>query len=110
VTRNVLVRPPRYEALEGVSLETLCELARELGLEVEERRLGLYDLLNADAAFMTGTSFSVLPVARVDGISVDRDDELYSKLLRSWIELVGVDFVQQARERVGAKVGAQARV
>ncbi|MGI9557680.1 MAG: aminotransferase class IV [Solirubrobacterales bacterium] len=100
-TKDRIVRPPRYEALEGAGLETLCELAQGLGLGVEERKLGLYDLVNADATFMTGTSFSVLPVAEVDGIPLDRDDALYSRLLQSWIDLVGFDFVEQAKERAG---------
>jgi branched-chain amino acid aminotransferase len=110
VTNNRMVRPPRYAALEGVSLATLCELAETIGLEVEEQQLGLYDLINADAVFMTGTSFSALPVASVDGIPLDRDDVLYEKLLSSWIDLVGVDFVQQAKERAAmelAHVAAQ---
>src|SRR5262249_16894356 len=63
-----LVRPPRAEALGGVSLDTLCELAQGLGLEVEERRITFYDLVNADETLMTATSFCVLPVRSVDEI------------------------------------------
>jgi branched-subunit amino acid aminotransferase/4-amino-4-deoxychorismate lyase len=47
-----------------VSLLTLCELAEGVGIETQERRIALYDLLNADATFMTATSCSVLPVTR----------------------------------------------
>ena len=92
-----LVRPPRYDALEGVSLRTLCEIAETLGMSVEERKLGLYDFINADASFVTATSFCLLPALSIDGIRLDRDPDLYSKLLRSWIDLAEFDFVAQAQ-------------
>ena len=92
-----LVRPPRYDALEGVSLKTLWEIAETLGMSVEERRLGLYDFINADATFVSATSFCLLPALSIDGITLDQDPELYSKLLRAWIELVEFDFVGQAQ-------------
>ena len=88
--------------LEGVSLETAAELARGLGVEVEERPLSLYDLLNADETILCGTSFGILPVVSVDGIPLRREDTVYPQLVRAWIELVGVDFVAQAEERAAA--------
>jgi branched-chain amino acid aminotransferase len=93
-----IVRPPRHQALEGISLQTFCDLAGGLGIETEERRIALYDLINADAVFMTGTSYGVLPVVAVDGIPVDQDEDLFSKVIQAWIELVDFDFVAQARE------------
>jgi hypothetical protein len=89
-----------------VSLLTLCELAEGLGIETQERRIALYDLLNADATFMTATSCSVLPVTAVDGIPLDQDEDLYSTLIQAWVELVDFDFVAQARQRAGAFDGA----
>lgn len=94
-----LVRPPRYDALEGVSLKTLCELATATGLTVEERKLGLYDFINADAAFVSATSFSLLPALSIDGIALDVDRDLYAKLLAAWIDHIGFDFVAQAQTR-----------
>lgn len=101
LTKGQIVRPPRSDALEGVSLDMFCELAKDIGLGVEERKLGLYDLINADATFITGTSFCILPALSIDGITLDQDRETYTKLLNAWIEYLGFDFVQQARERSG---------
>lgn len=111
VSEGCLVRPPRYEALEGVSLETLCELARGLGLEVEERKITLYDVINADETLISSTSFSVLPVIGIDGIPLSAPRTVYTRLLRAWVDLVGFDFVAQARERAAAQqlVGAGSR-
>jgi branched-chain amino acid aminotransferase len=99
VSGDRLVRPPRRAALEGVSLETAAELAAGLGIDVVERPLTLYDLLNADEAILCGTSFSLLPIVSVDGIALRRADRVYPQLVRAWTELVGFDFVVQAEER-----------
>ena len=99
VEGDSLVRPPRYDALEGVSLKVLCELAESLGMRLEERKLGLYDFVNADMCLVTATSFSLMPALSIDGIALDVDRGLYDRLLKAWIDLVGFDFVEQAKER-----------
>jgi branched-chain amino acid aminotransferase len=99
VSDGQLVRPPRYEALEGVSLETVCELAQADGLEVAERRLRLYDLINAEETYISTSSFQVLPVAAIDGISLGHQRrDTYRRILRRWFDLVDCDFVEQAQE------------
>ena len=100
------MRPPRADALEGVSLETLCELAEKIGLGFEERKIGLYDLINADATFITATSFCVVPALSIDGIALDQDRDTYAKLLNAWIDFLGFDFVKQARERADIEATA----
>ena len=99
VEGDSLVRPPRSDALEGVSLKVLCELAEEIGMRLEERKLGLYDFINADMCLVTATSFSLMPVLSIDGIALDVDRGLYDRLLKAWIDLVGFNFVEQAKER-----------
>ena len=106
LTKGRIVCPPRYDALEGVSLDTFCELAEKIGLGVEERKLGLYDLINADATCVTATSFCVLPALSIDGIALDQDRDTYAKLLNAWIDFLGFDFVKQARERAGIETTA----
>lgn len=98
LTKGRIVRPPRADALEGVSLDTFCELAEKIGLEVVERKIGVYDIINADATFITATSFCVVPALSVDGIALDQDRDIYIDLLNAWIDYVGFDFVSQARQ------------
>lgn len=106
VEGSTLVTPPRYDRLGGISLDTLMELAESIGLSVSERRIFPYDLLNADEAMITATSFGVLPVFAADGIPVGRGRASFDRLLAAWIELVEFDFVSQARERAGVASGA----
>lgn len=109
VTQGRLIMPPLNEALGGISLETLAEIADGLGIEVLERRLAVYDVINADEAFITATSFSVLPVTGIDGIPLVGKREVYDGLLRGWMELVDFDFVSQARERAGLTAAEPSR-
>jgi branched-chain amino acid aminotransferase len=97
---RLMIPPPRL-ALGGISLETLCELAPTVGLQVVEQPLTTYDLLNADETLMTATSFSILPVAAIDGIKLRMGGRFYPRLLKAWTDLVGFDFVEQARRRAG---------
>jgi branched-chain amino acid aminotransferase len=99
VAEGRFVRPRRADALEGISLETTTEIAWDLGIEVEERPLTLYDVLNAEETILCGTSFSILPVNSLDGIALRRENHVYPQLVRAWTELTGVDFVAQAEER-----------
>jgi branched-chain amino acid aminotransferase len=63
-----LITPPSTEDnLDGITRRSLIELAREdLGLEVEERRIGRSELYVADEMFLCGTGTQVTPVRSVD--------------------------------------------
>jgi branched-chain amino acid aminotransferase len=59
-------------ALEGITRQTVLEIAAELGLEVRERSLGRFDLFAADAVFFTGTRAGLVPVASLDGSPIEQ--------------------------------------
>jgi len=62
-----LVTPPRTAGiLEGITRATIMELAVDLGIAVEERRIGRSELYVADEAFICGTAVGVVPVTFVD--------------------------------------------
>jgi branched-chain amino acid aminotransferase len=53
--------------LEGITRHKVIELAREIGLSVEEGEILPDELQQADELFLTSTLREVLPVVRVDG-------------------------------------------
>jgi branched-chain amino acid aminotransferase len=59
--------PSTGEALPGITREAILELAPTAGIESVEEPLSRSALLEADEAFLTNTSWEVLPIARVDG-------------------------------------------
>lgn len=68
---GVLITPPAHVGiLEGITRNTVMELARKDGITVEEKVFTLYDVYNADECFLTGTAAEVIPVATVDGRTI----------------------------------------
>lgn len=63
-----LITPPLSDdILEGITRDTVIELAREeLGIETTERAIGRTELYIADEAFLCGTGAQVAPIAQVD--------------------------------------------
>jgi len=57
---------PSLGALRGITRGVVLKLAVEMGLETEEGFYTLYDVYNADEAFLTGTAAEVGPVVEVD--------------------------------------------
>ncbi len=66
-----LLTPPCYlGALEGITRQTVIDLAPQLGLVAEEALLNSHDLYIADECFLTGTGAEIVPVIEVDGRGV----------------------------------------
>lgn len=65
---GVIITPPPYAGiLQGITRDTVIELAREGGYEVVERLFTLFDVYSADEAFLTGTAAEVIPMVKLDG-------------------------------------------
>jgi branched-chain amino acid aminotransferase len=63
---------PDRGVLEGITRRTVMEIARDMGVTVEERPVTADELRHADEAFMTSTAGGVMPIARVDGSSLGK--------------------------------------
>ena len=67
VRKGRLLTPPCDAGiLEGVTRDTVIELARGAGIEVAEISLTKHDVYIADECFLTGTAAEVIPVVMVD--------------------------------------------
>jgi branched-chain amino acid aminotransferase len=67
VRRGVISTPPASDgSLEGITRDSILDVARDLGIEAFERSLGRFDLLAADEVFLTGSGARVVPIASLD--------------------------------------------
>ena len=57
-------------ALQGVTRDSVLEVAHTLGLGTTEGFFTRYDLYTADECFMTGTGAEIMPVVRIDGRTI----------------------------------------
>ena len=99
VCDGVILTPRSGSGLAGVSLNMVRELSADLGVEVREADLTLYDVFTADEALLSSTPYCVLPVTRVNGTEVGdgQPGELFARLIDAWSETVGVNIIDQAR-------------
>ncbi len=71
VRGGALYTPPSAAAiLTGITRNTICSLAEDLGIEIIEQAIPREMLYLADELFMTGTAAEVTPIRSVDGIQV----------------------------------------
>jgi branched-chain amino acid aminotransferase len=96
--KNDKIYSPRSRnILNGVSLQTVREIARELNIEWVEKDLQLYDALSADEAWLTSTPYGVAPCTRVNGHAVGNGEigAGWKAILNSWSERVNCDIAAQ---------------
>lgn len=97
VVDGVIQTPRTRNVLPGISRATVIDIARSLGLEVQETDLDLFDAAIADEMFITSTSLCICPVASFNGRKIGEGvpGPLTQRLTSKYIELVGCDFVAQ---------------
>jgi branched-chain amino acid aminotransferase len=66
VKDGVLHTPELTSCLDGITRKTIFTLAKEIGLEIKERRITRDEVYVADEAFFTGTAAEVLPIQSLD--------------------------------------------
>lgn len=97
VKNGVLYTPPTYlGALEGITRNAIMDIAEELGYEVKEEPITVYDVYTADEVFLTGTAAEVIAVVKVDSrvIGDGRPGPHTKKLLDAFRKLVVRDGVK----------------
>jgi len=66
VKNGRLYEPELTSALIGITRDAVITMARDIGLEVEARRITRDDVYIADEAFFTGTAAEVTPIRELD--------------------------------------------
>ena len=70
VVRGGALYTPRSGILEGITRQTVFEIAAELGIPAAEHDLSPYDLYTAEEAFLCSTAGGLYPIAEADSRSV----------------------------------------
>lgn len=88
VKDNTLHTPPTFAgALQGITRDLVMGLVQKLGFTVCETPMTLYDVYNADEAFLTGSGAELIPIAEVDGRGLRQAPGLvFNQLKQAFIE------------------------
>lgn len=102
VKNGALSTPKSQYVLGGISRQTTFDLAHELGIELQEADIDLFDAYTADEVFITSTSWCICPVSAVNGSAVGDGipGPVTDRLQKAYSGLVGMDIVDQYVSRL----------
>jgi branched-chain amino acid aminotransferase len=101
--KNGRLFTPARNVLEGITRQTILELAKELKILAEAGDYPADDLRQADEAFITSTAGGVMPVARIDDrrfasngpgpVSLRLREEYWRRREAGWLSTAIADFL-----------------
>ena len=97
VENGTIVSPTLRNTLPGISRMTIIELAEALRIPFVERDFQPFDVVNADEAFLATTPYCMMPVVKINGITIGsgRPGEVFAKLMEAWSREVDIDILGQ---------------
>jgi branched-chain amino acid aminotransferase len=98
VSNGVVISPKGRSILRGINRDALFQVAKAEGLSSKEDDFQVYDVMNADEAFLTVTSRCILPVTKVNGAPIGdgKPGPIVKQLQQGWIKMFNFDFLSQA--------------
>ena len=97
---ETLLSPPASQVLGGISQEVVFELAERHGIARKQDDITLADVSRASEAFVSSTTYCLLPVTRINDQPVGNGNigPLFGKLIDDWSDLVDTDILSQAQQ------------
>ncbi len=90
VRRGLLMTPPTSDGiLEGITRESVMEIAMCLGIDVCERTLTRSDLVLSDELFFTGTAAEIVPIREVDDHFIGEPGPVTRRIQEKFRAIVG---------------------
>ena len=66
VKDNKIYTPTTNHCLNGITRQSIIDIAKDSGIEVIEKDIEYDELANADEAFFTGTAVEITPITKLD--------------------------------------------
>jgi branched-chain amino acid aminotransferase len=88
VGEGILYTPPASRVLKGITREKIIEICNGSGTPLLEDNIPVNCLNQFSAAFLTGTSPKVLPVASIDAITFPVENPLITQLKARYEEMI----------------------
>ena len=85
---NILYTSPLEDVLPGVTRGRIIAVAKNIGIEFQEKKISYKEINNIDAMFISGTSPKILPIKEVDQIKYDVNNIIMRKLMKAFDEEV----------------------
>ena len=66
VRNGILYTPDLASCLDGITRDSVIQIAKDLGIEVREKRITRDEVYSADEAFFSGTAAEITPIRELD--------------------------------------------
>ena len=90
VKNDSIFTPTINHCLNGITRQSVIQIAKDLDFSIQEKNLEYDDLLNADEAFFTGTAVEITPISKLDNnlISNGSRGEITQRLQEKFQEII----------------------
>ena len=82
--------PTTNYCLNGITRQSVIQIAKDSNLQVKEKNLDYDELLNADEAFFTGTAVEITPISKIDNNLINNGSrgEITKQLQEKFQEII----------------------
>jgi D-alanine transaminase len=82
---NIITHPLTKNILPGITRMVIMDLARNIGIKIQEKFISKTELFSAQEAFLTGTITEILGIKTIDGVPLGKGKpgEITQKLYRA---------------------------
>ena len=89
VKENILYTPGIDSAiLDSITRKLIIRIAGHLGINCKVNTLTRIEVMNADSAFLCGTSIEMVKIKSIDGIELnDKDCKIYDEIIKSFFKI-----------------------
>ena len=104
IKEDTLITPKTDHCLNGITRQSVIQIASDLGLNVEEKDFTYEELVQSDEVFFSGTAVEITPISKIDNVLIglgsigpvtEKLQNLYSdivtgknELYKDWLSLV----------------------
>lgn len=100
---GTVISPRRNNILWGISLTVLVEILEQMGVPFLEQDIQIYDVVNADEAWVPTSPYCLGPVVRLNGTAIGdgRPGPMWRRILDHWSQIVGKDIYREVADPKG---------
>ena len=86
--KNNEVKTPSLEnnILPGITRSVIIDIVNKIGIKITESKISVEDFINSDEIWITNTTKGILLVSQIDEVQISNSDNIYSKVLKKFIE------------------------
>ena len=86
--KNNEVKTPSLEnnILPGITRSVIIDIVNKIGIKITESKISVEDFMNSDEIWITNTTKGILLVSEIDKVQVSNSDNVYSMVLKKFIE------------------------